>query len=561
MKNETVEINTKGVLWHTTEEYRFLIDALDGTLAQVEKKDVVKSSSIRRVVTVKIPRENDEFEIFVKHHRLPWKEALKDLLHISKARNEWKFTHQISDLQIKTVVPLAMGEKRKYGLLRESYFISKRIPKCETLHEFVMKESEKKHDLSFIKWKRKLIKDLAIMLSDIHKKGIEHRDLHAGNILIEWINDKEYKLRLLDLDRAHIYPKLSFKKRMVELTLFNMFFTLFISRTDRLRFFKEYYRQDPNPWRGYQRGARQVEAKTFKMVNKLYRRRDRMCLRRNKYFSRFLVGSISGYCRKEPAQTALLDLLKHPEDLLDPIHSEPIKKASEKSVRKYPLKLKDKTLDVVIKSYQTADRFGRFKDLFRNSRAKRSWIAANALYQRKIPTSFPLACFTENRWSFSKKSYFISEFIPTASVLVLYFNNRFKGPLSKEERFIKKRLLTQFARFVRHIHELWIYHGDLKASNILIEETSPGEFQFYLIDLDHVKICCTINRFQRYRNLMQVNKSFLDRSALSMTDRLTFLKAYLGPNARKKRTLQRAWTVVNHLTTRRLRKTDKSFSA
>lgn len=560
-ENQIVSIHQKGVQWNTTDQYRFLIDSFEGTLSQVAQKDVVKSSSIRRVLTAKIDRKNGAFEVFIKHHHLPWKEVLKDLLHISKAKNEWKLTHQIADLGINTVLPLAMGERRRLGLLRESYFVSKRIADCETLHDFVVREVKKEHGPSFVKWKRQLIRQLAVLIAEIHKKGVEHRDLHAGNILMEKIAEGDYKLRLIDLDRAHIYPRLSLRKRLFELAQFNMFFTLFVSQTDRLRFFKEYYQQDPTPWRGYQKGAKLVEAKTFKMVNRLYHRRDKMCLREGKYFSRFKTLDYSGYYRREWVQEPFVELLKKPDSFFNQSGAVSLKKASEKTVHRYPLKIGDQTLDVVIKSYKIAGLFGKVKDFVRSSKAKKCWYAANALYQRKIPTSNPLACITERKWGV-RKSYFISEYLPNTSVLALYLQDRFgKEPLSKEDRKLKRQLLVRFARFVRRTHELWIYHGDLKASNIMIREDGIGNFQFYLIDLDHVKVCCTINRFQRYRNLMQLNKSFLDRRLISMTDRLAFLKAYLGPDSCHKRTLQRAWTVVTHLTARRLKKTSKAFSS
>ncbi len=559
MHKEMVTIQKQGVLWKTTPEYRFLIDALDRSLSEVEQKNVIKSSSIRRVVTLKIPKEQETFEIFVKHHRLSWKETLKDLLHISKARHEWKRTHQIADLGIQTVPPLAIGEKREWGFLRESYFVSKRIPSCETLHDFVLREKEKKHSSSFLAWKRKLISDVAVLIAKIHKKGIDHRDLHAGNILIEWGGER-YQLRLLDLDRAHIQSHLSFRRRVFELAQFNMFFTLFVSRADRLRFFKEYYSYDPTPWHGYQTGARWVEQKTVRMVNRLYHRRDKMSLRNNKHFSRFCFPPYTGFYRKEEMAQPLLQALKNPETFLNLSNAQPLKKASEKTVRRYPLKLNGKEVDVVVKSYQTADLLGKIKNLFRSSRAKKSWIAANALYQRKIPTATPFACLLKKKWGILQESYFISEYLPKALPLVLYLQDRFAPPISPQERKIKRQLIVQFARFVRRIHELLVYHGDFKASNVLIEEKEPGAFRFYLIDLDYVKICCTLNRFQRYRNLMQLNKSFLDRKTLSMTDRLTFLKTYLGTDARNPRTLHRVWTRVTHLTTRRLKKTAKSFS-
>ena len=218
-------------------------------------------------------------------------------------------------------------------------------------------------------------------------------------------------------------------------------------------------------------------------------------------------------------------------------------------------------MDVILKSYNPNNYWGRLKGFVRTSRAKKCWYAANALHQRRIPTAMPLACVSQKRWGRVSKSYFFYEYVPDASVLTLYLENRFRSPLSPEERQAKRKLITQFAHFVNRLHGLWIYHGDLKASNILIKELGPSDFEFYLIDLDHVKVCCYLNLYQRYRNIMQLNKSFLDRKCISMTDRLGFLHTYLRFSSRNKRTVRQAWNIVSFLTSLRLRKTEKAFSS
>lgn len=212
MAIEMVQIFNQGVLWRTDPEYRYLIDSLDGTLSSVHQKDIIKSSSIRRVVTVEIPHDEKPLEIFVKHHRLTWRETIKDLLSISKARNEWNRTHQVSHLGVPTILPLAFGERRQGRFLRESYFVSKRIHDCETVHDFVLREIDKKPSRFFLPWKREFIRRLARLVAQIHERGIDHRDFHAGNILIE-SKEGDYQFRLLDLDRARIYLSLSLKKK------------------------------------------------------------------------------------------------------------------------------------------------------------------------------------------------------------------------------------------------------------------------------------------------------------------------------------------------------------
>lgn len=556
-----IRIKKDGVTWTTTPEYQFLVESLNGSLSDAEKGEVIKSSSIRRVLAVEVPHAaGKKMEVFVKHHRrLALKEAFKDLIHISKAHNEWRLTSQIAACGVPTVTPLAFGERRRFGFLRESYFVSKRIVACETLHDLVKRESGKTHPPSFAARKREFILRLARLIALIHQKGIDHRDLHAGNILIESNGDLNFYL--LDLDRAKIHARLSRRRRMVALSQFAMFFALYVSRADRLRFFKEYYRQDPTPWSGYQEWARRIELKTQKMTNRLYRRRDKGCLEESKHFRRFEVPPYTGHFRKQVVRGTLAELLRNPDKLFRESKAEPLKRSREKTVKRFPLAIHGQTIDVIMKRYSTVGLWGRLKDFLRMSKGKKSWYASNALYQRRIPTALPLACVEEKRFGLVRKSYFFYEFVPHSFVLALYLKHRFAPPLSTSQRRMKRSLARQCAHFVRHLHERGIYHADLKASNILIRENGAGEFEFYLIDLDNVKICSRVNRYPRYRNLMQLNKSFLDRRIMTRTDRLTFLLAYLRFCSRDRRELRRIWNRVSRLTSLRLHKTDKAFTS
>lgn len=560
MNASFVQIKQKGVRWITTPENRFIIESLDGSLSHAAQGEVVKSSSIRRVLALEVPHAGKKLEVFVKHHRrLPFKEAIKDLIRISKAQNEWRLTHEIAARGVPTVTPLAFGERRRWGILRESFFVSKRIVACEPLHTLVMREAEKAHPPSYPAKKREFIRQLARLIALIHAKGIDHKDLHAGNILVE--NNGDTRFYLLDLDRAKIHTPLSRRKRVAALSQFAMFFTLFVSRADRLRFFKEYYRQDPMPWSGYQEWARRIESKTQAKTNGLYRRRDKSCLRENKHFCRFEVPPYRGFFRTQAVRGPLADVLRDPEKLFREAKEAPLKRSREKTVKRFPLTLHGETIDVIMKRYRPPTPWELFKDLFRMSKGKKCWVAANALYQRRIPTARPLACVEEKKWGLVRKSYFLYEFVPHSYVLTLYLRHRFVSPLTPAQLQMKRALLSQCAHFVRRLHDRGIYHADLKASNILVREEGSRLFQFYLIDLDHVAICRRLSRYRRYRNLMQLNKSILNRRVITWSDRLYFLQAYLRFSSRDPQLIRRIWNTVSRRTLRRLRKTDKAFSS
>lgn len=561
MKTEFERLEKQGIVWTATPAARFVVESLNGSLTHPEKAEIIKSSPIRRVLALELRHgDGKKMELFVKHHRrMALKESLKDLIRISKARNEWRLTRAIAACGVPTVEPLAFGERRRLGILRESYFVSKRLPACESVHELVLREAKREHLGAGFKKKREFILELARLIARVHQKGIDHRDLHAGNVLIE--KKEGNRFYLLDLDRAKIHPRLSRRRRVAALAQFSMFFTLFVSRADRLRFFKEYYRQDPAPWSDYPKWARLIEDKTQRMVNRLYRRRDKCCLKENKHFRKLKTPPFAGFFRKEVAGTPLAGILRDPEKLFQEPGIAPIKESREKIVKCAPFTLDGKNVDVMMKRYQARNGWQRLKGLFRWSKGKKCWYAANALHQRRISTALPLAYIAEKRWGIARKNYFFYEFVPNSFLLALYLRDCFTPPLFASQPRLKRALLVQCAHFIRHLHERGIYHADLKAGNILVQEKRVGEFEFYLIDFDDVKICRRISRARQYRNLMQLNKSFLNRRIISGTDRLAFLKAYLPFCSDDRRSLRPIWKQVSRLTARRLRKTAKAFTS
>jgi len=95
----------------------------------------------------------------------------------------------------------------------------------------------------------------------------------------------------------------------------------------------------------------------------------------------------------------------------------------------------------------------------------------------------------------------------------------------------KRRLLERVADEVRRLHEAGIYHGDLTLQNVLSDGANV-----HLIDLDKAVLRgCREGRWD-VRNLSRLNRSveklFGPRGPVTRTDRLRFLRRYLGGRER-----------------------------
>lgn len=100
---------------------------------------------------------------------------------------------------------------------------------------------------------------------------------------------------------------------------------------------------------------------------------------------------------------------------------------------------------------------------------------------------------------------------------------------------VRRAFVVALGRFFADLHARGVYHGDLKDVNVLVRDPT-GTPTFVLLDLERVAIGARVSATHRVRNVMQLGRT-LGRAA-SRTDRLRWLRAYLGDATRAER---RAW--------------------
>ena len=89
---------------------------------------------------------------------------------------------------------------------------------------------------------------------------------------------------------------------------------------------------------------------------------------------------------------------------------------------------------------------------------------------------------------------------------------------------VRHRFLRELGETIGRMHEAGIFHGDLRAGNILVKEAGPY-WKFYLLDNERTKKFNTLPRKLRVKNLVQIN--MLPSKLINRTDRMRFFKSYL----------------------------------
>jgi tRNA A-37 threonylcarbamoyl transferase component Bud32 len=308
---------------------------------------------------------------------------------------------------------------------------------------------------------RTLLSRLGRLAKELHDAGIEHLDFHVGNVMV-----RGETLFVLDVHRAR-RKKLSRDRRLDGAAFTAMSFLDFVPTTDVVRFFRAY---------GL-RTHEEIEDVCRRLHHRrqlYFRGRDERCLREGTGFE--VRGGV--YLRRGVDLDAL-----------------------QKEIRAGGTTIKKHGPETLVRL--AGDRF--VKHVPRN-RALKIWKNGHALLVRGLPTPKLLAC---------GKDWVAGEWIDGTNL----------GDVARDawagmNRAQRDDVLFRLARLTRRMHDLGVFHKDLKSANVILKNGS-----IHLVDLDRVSFG-GLSRKEATFNLAQLNASVAP--SVTRADRLRFLRVYIG---------------------------------
>ena len=164
---------------------------------------VVRSSSFRKLLKYTHNQESFYIKQYAVRNGL---ESVKSLFSSSKAQREWDKGNLLLKNNLLTAEPIAVGEKRCFGMLKESYIISRTIPDSIPFKERLVNTKQLSAEYRQIN-KNTLLRKFVSYIKMIHEHGFSHGELHAENILV---GKNDYTFYLIDVGR------IKFRKRLPE---------------------------------------------------------------------------------------------------------------------------------------------------------------------------------------------------------------------------------------------------------------------------------------------------------------------------------------------------------
>jgi tRNA A-37 threonylcarbamoyl transferase component Bud32 len=509
---------------------------------------VIKEAAHRGVYRVRLPG----LDFYVKHYRLlGWRGRLRETFRPTKARREFSIAAALQARGVPTPQPLAWGTERTGARPSASWLITETVADTVPLIAYLESQPD-------ARIRQRLSRALGEFLAHLHAAGVVHHDLHPGNLLLRFGPAGEPLLWLIDLHAVSLGSSCPWPVRRDNLVVFNRYFNLRATRSDRLRFWHAYrvarsgamptalrghVSQKPCPRKAVGMAptgfivqsvcdglesrtvARELERLTDLSNARFWQARDGRCLHTNRYYERVRGGPIRGYAVRDLDRSILKSLLTDPDARFCEPDVTVLKDSRSSTVVEFDAIVGGEKKRVVYKRFRITDRRDPWLSLVRRSAAVRSWVFGQGLRERGLPTARPLGVWHRYRNGAPHEGYLLAEKIEQAVDLHEFARRLTAVPRDVAAAELRRRS-DVFARLLRHLHARRLSHRDLKASNLLTAE-SFGDARFWFIDLVGVRRHARVGRLRKVLNLARLNASFLTNPLVTRTLKLRFLLAYL----------------------------------
>ncbi|QEH37903.1 Lipopolysaccharide core heptose(I) kinase RfaP [Aquisphaera giovannonii] len=493
----------------------------------------VKSGPHRVVYRVDLP----EGPIFIKHYLVPdYRAMFRQWFRRGKGRNEGKRSELLRSIGVPTIYPIALGERRKRKFLFENYLVTWEIPGSLALDEFLEGHLHELPEPGRSRVRQRIARELGVLTARLHNHGLTHIDFHPGNVLIRLEGGDRVELSMIDLDALRQSKRLTWKQAQRNLALLDHYFWVRSSRVERHRFVRAYLEaregETPDP----RRFARGIEEMTRAWAERLWRRWGRRCRSTNKYF-RVHPGRGTWAVAAQDVEPAQVEaLLADPDAPFRGEGAAILKDSRTTTVAEANMSVAGEPTRVVYKRFNRKKWIDPWLNLFRPSRAWRSWQAGQDLCSRGIPTPRNLLFVSRKRrflthpfsWFLPHETYLATIKEDGVQPLSRYIRTVLPALPPEDRRRRVRRLNDELARLIRDLHDRSLSHRDLKASNILIRLDPSGHGELLsLIDLVGVRLITPVPRGRRVQNLARLSLSLAHAPGRTRTETLRFLRAYL----------------------------------
>lgn len=442
--------------WQLADDFAPLLEAVLDAPPQVVKESPAKLVARHEV---------DGRAFYVKRYRHGafLFRPLKFLIKRSQAEQEWRLASEFDERGVPIVRHVALGERWSARGLLESVLVTEEFTGGVPLDD--------SHQSFF--------PDVIDFVRAIARCGVAHMDLHPSNILF---NPATREMRLIDLHGAGTFDDDS-PANCRDVMLVQLGMTL------RLPVDPEIHRLS---------GSRRVEA---------FAQRARRCLKTNRDFARVRIGGRSWQVRRSMVE-AVKEALDDPNRFLS--NAQILKDGRSATV--------GAAGGLVLKRHNFKKPLNLVKDLFRGSRARRSFLKGYHLELCGFPTPAVLATADDRLLGIPVRSFLLMQRIEGALDA-----GRWDGkPPQAYDKSDRSYLPWCLGFIIARLHNEGFTHRDLKETNILMDNRGLPN----LIDLDGLTFVQVVTLPEAAANLRRLAEGMASAGRLTRANVFFFLRTY-----------------------------------
>ncbi len=454
--------------------------------------DVLRENLYRVTARVVLP---DLGSLLLKVHRS--RSGLDGWLSFfrrGRARAEWDAARALLADRIAVPEPLAFGERRRFGLLVQSFFAARFVEGAIVLR--VALEQTRGAE------RTELLRHSVHLVRDLHAAGFDHRDLHAGNVLVDSGADHGRRLVITDLHRHRRAGAVSERARARAVARWLHSLARHLDVEERGLWLAGYER-DLGLASGF---AARVAALEQRLEQRWRRSRKARCLVESSRYTRD-VGGWRGARSRALSMERIEACVRAHDQALAAGDARVAKRGRKSLVTSHG--------DIVVKEIIAADRLARLRNAHWPTRHAAGYRNAHLLGVLGVGSAQPLA-FLRRR----------------GRILTLYedlsahprLDHVVRERMARAPHASARALTLQLAAWLADLHARGIYHGDLKAVNVRVEQAA-GNVRLRLIDTDRCRfVRGPVEERRRLKNLAQLAASI--PVSATRSERLRFFRAY-----------------------------------
>jgi tRNA A-37 threonylcarbamoyl transferase component Bud32 len=488
---------------------------------------IVKENRLRTVL--RCPSAGDD--LFIKLFRPKnLMGRAKNLVVPSKAMTEWLSAMRCYYNGLSTAQPAFVGERRRFGILETCTVAFFNVPSSRD-YALVLDDARALPEQESDEARKDFAEKIAQLTHSLFQAGALHGDYHLGNLLV----DRTGKFFVIDLNAVRFVSQTFAEQKLKIVSRIALSHAPFAravrekSRSEVAWLCDAYAQLDPSMGSASELLDKVLE-KAFSMESIRLKSRDKRCLvssslyevggtrARPIYRRRVVTIEDIEKAMKAPALEVLHKSARGRVEVIEAPESMAAIIGELRGTSKRPRTIVRKTIEN--RKLKTI-----LDSAVRDSKGLRSWKAGRGLEVREIDTALMFALVEQKRAGlFTTESTLFMEHIRESWMVHHYIVEVLKnGPADGAPLKTRFRFIEELAQYLVRVQENGIRHHDLAVQNVLVKKNGDGGHDFFLIDLDTVRLT-PLRRRDRIRNL--VHFSDLPEQA-STRDKLRFFMHYL----------------------------------